>query len=177
MRKIFSNPKIAGNGILWVVGLAMQIGGWVNQVIAITLLAFAFLWSTVLLIFWLKNRKKRRDQQTGLKIGVRVKKVSRPADIYSQAQSGIAIKSQEVIVDIILSPLKNMTIDYIELELWGNKYKADTIPMKFIDGPESFPASFRIPKEFTLDTQARICIFANNSNWFSEPFDINFGTN
>ena len=39
----------------------MQIGGWVNQTIAIILLVIAFLWSIITLIYWFKNRHKTVD--------------------------------------------------------------------------------------------------------------------
>jgi len=62
MRKIWFNPNIVGNGVLWIVGFAMQIGGWVNQKIAISLLVIAFLWSIATLIYWLKNRQRLRQK-------------------------------------------------------------------------------------------------------------------
>jgi len=44
------------NGILWIVGLAMQIGGVVNQPIAYLLLSIAFCWSIGSIIYWWKNK-------------------------------------------------------------------------------------------------------------------------
>lgn len=58
MRKYLFAPSIVGNGILWIVGLAMQIGGWVSQPIAFGLLAIAFIWSLVTIGYWLKNKNK-----------------------------------------------------------------------------------------------------------------------
>lgn len=59
MPKTLFNPIIVGNGILWIVGIAMQIGGWVNHTIALILLVIAFLWSIIYLVYWLKNRHKK----------------------------------------------------------------------------------------------------------------------
>lgn len=62
MRKIWFNPNIGGNGVLWIVGAALQIGGWVNQKIAISLLVIAFIWSIATLVYWLKFRYKKTDK-------------------------------------------------------------------------------------------------------------------
>ncbi len=58
MGKLFI-PVIALNGILWIVGLAVQVGGWVNQAIAIVLLVIALLWTIGLVWYW---RKKGKDK-------------------------------------------------------------------------------------------------------------------
>lgn len=70
MRKFWFSPSIVCNGLLWLLGIAMQISGWVNQTIAISLLAIAFLWSIATLIYWLKNRqqsRQRNETKTGVK--------------------------------------------------------------------------------------------------------------
>lgn len=59
MRKIWFNPNIVGNGMLWIVGIAVQIGGWVSQPIAIFLLIIAFIWSIATLGYWLRFRHKK----------------------------------------------------------------------------------------------------------------------
>jgi hypothetical protein len=58
MHRLFI-PSIVANGILWLVGVAVQIGGWVNQAIAITLLVIAFLWTLASVVYWLRNRNKK----------------------------------------------------------------------------------------------------------------------
>jgi len=52
-----------GNGIFWIVGSAMQIGGWINQRIAIALLVVAFIWTIISVIYHLLNK---RGKITGL---------------------------------------------------------------------------------------------------------------
>ncbi len=63
MRKFWFSPSIVGNGLLWIVALAMQIGGWVNQAIAFTLIGFAILWSVMTFLYWLIWRKKDTGKQ------------------------------------------------------------------------------------------------------------------
>lgn len=58
MRKFWFNPNTFGNGFLWLVAVAMQIGGWVNQIFAYILLGIAFLWTLCTIIYWLKWSKK-----------------------------------------------------------------------------------------------------------------------
>jgi len=64
MPKLFS-PGIVGNGFLWIVALAMQIGGWENQVVAAGLLVIALLWSAAAATYWLAIRKHPRLGQFG----------------------------------------------------------------------------------------------------------------
>jgi membrane-bound ClpP family serine protease len=59
MRKFWLSPNFVGNAILWIVGIALQIGGWVSQPIAYILFSVAFVWSILMLIYWLKSRKKK----------------------------------------------------------------------------------------------------------------------
>jgi hypothetical protein len=61
MRRFFS-PSIVGNGILWLVGLAMQIGGWVSHTIAYILLAIAAIWSLCSVVYWRKNKGKKQPE-------------------------------------------------------------------------------------------------------------------
>jgi len=41
----------------------MQIGGWVNQKVAISLLCLAFFWTAASVIYWLRRRKGGRGMQ------------------------------------------------------------------------------------------------------------------
>jgi hypothetical protein len=59
MRKALLNPNIFGNGILWIVAVAIQIGGWGSQSIAIFLLVIAFIWSIATVVYHVKNRKDK----------------------------------------------------------------------------------------------------------------------
>ena len=66
MRKIWYAPQNVGNGVLWLVGFAMQIGGWVNQQVAIGLLIGAGVWTAVSLIRW--RRKTKTEQPTAITV-------------------------------------------------------------------------------------------------------------
>jgi hypothetical protein len=55
---------VVGNGILWLVGGALQIGGWTSPPIAYVLLAAAFIWTVCSVIYWRSH--KRDDAQLAL---------------------------------------------------------------------------------------------------------------
>ncbi len=63
MRKFLFSPYILANGILWLVGAAIQIGGWTNQVVAIVILVIASIWTVAAIIYWLVERKRLRPSQ------------------------------------------------------------------------------------------------------------------
>lgn len=65
------SPNRAGNAILWVVGLAVGIGGWFNQSVAVILLSIAFLWTIASLLYWLK---KHRNETHELEITIKPSK-------------------------------------------------------------------------------------------------------
>jgi len=58
MRRFWLSPNTVGNGILWLVGIALNIGGWVSHTIAYVLFGVAFAWSLYTGIYWWKNRKR-----------------------------------------------------------------------------------------------------------------------
>lgn len=58
MRKFWFSPNIFANGFLWLVGLAMQIGGWVSHLVAYILLGIALIWSICIFIYWITNKDK-----------------------------------------------------------------------------------------------------------------------
>ena len=51
--------NFVGNGLLWLVGLAMQIGGWVSHTIAYVLLGVAFTWTLCTCIYWWRHRGEK----------------------------------------------------------------------------------------------------------------------
>lgn len=69
MRKFLFSPSILANGLLWLVGAAMQIGGWTNQVAAITILVIASVWTVAAIIYWLVGRKRLRPSQEQVILG------------------------------------------------------------------------------------------------------------
>ena len=79
-------------------------------------------------------------------------------------------------IDIILSPLKPMTLDILALELWGKRFYVEKLPETTIKETSNYMMLFIVPKEFAIDTkEARIYALAGNSEWYSEPFPIIFG--
>jgi hypothetical protein len=63
MRKFLFSPYVYINGILWLVGAIMQVGGWTNQIAAIAILGVASAWTIAFLIYWLVGRKRLRPSQ------------------------------------------------------------------------------------------------------------------
>ena len=49
-------PSIVGNGVLWLVAVAMQIGSWQNQGVAYLLLVAAILWTLISIVYWSRHR-------------------------------------------------------------------------------------------------------------------------
>jgi len=58
MRKFWLSRNVFANGFLWLVGLAMQIGGWISPIIAFVLLGIAFVWSICTFIYWQRNKDR-----------------------------------------------------------------------------------------------------------------------
>jgi hypothetical protein len=58
MWKYWLSPNITINGLLWLVGIAMEIGDWTSHFIAYILLGIALLWSICTLIYWSLNKDK-----------------------------------------------------------------------------------------------------------------------
>jgi hypothetical protein len=57
MSEWWFKPSVVANGVLWLVGFAMEIGGWVSHTVAYALLAIALIWSVATIIYWRKKRK------------------------------------------------------------------------------------------------------------------------
>jgi hypothetical protein len=62
MWRKWHSPNNIANGLLWLVGLAVQIGGWANQTIAFTLLGIALLWTLASVIYWLVKRTHKGNK-------------------------------------------------------------------------------------------------------------------
>jgi hypothetical protein len=56
VRKFWLSPKTVGFAIPLLVGVALEIGGWVSHAIAYTLFACSFVWLMLALIYWRKHR-------------------------------------------------------------------------------------------------------------------------
>lgn len=64
MRKFWLSPKTVGFAIPLLMGVALEIGGWVNHAIAYTLFTVSFVWLVFALFYWRKYRKD--EAQLGL---------------------------------------------------------------------------------------------------------------
>lgn len=104
MRKYLLSPNIVGNGVLWIAGTAMQIGGWVNQTFAIILLAIALLWSIISVVHWFKNKRDKKN----LNNNDTPKTLKDVGNILTKYyQSGIALINTEIINDTEFSDWKD----------------------------------------------------------------------
>ena len=56
MGRFWLSPKTVGFAIPLLVGVALEIGGWVSHAIAYTLFAGSFVWLMLALIYWRKHR-------------------------------------------------------------------------------------------------------------------------
>ena len=173
-------PSIVGNGILWVLGAAMQIGGWINQTVAIMLLVIAFLWSSASLTYWLKNRRKQTGLETGikpivdLKMGAKIEEI-RTSGYYDKAEGGYPEGDKELAIRIAFQPSRSMTLDVLALQLWGERYEAKARPIRTLKKPDNYKVMFHIPRVAAINTEnAQIYALAGNQEWYSEQFPINF---
>jgi hypothetical protein len=64
MRKFWLSPNIVLNGILWLVALAVQIGGGVSHTVAYVLFGIAFIWSLCTLAYWWTRKGKKQLETT-----------------------------------------------------------------------------------------------------------------
>jgi hypothetical protein len=63
MRKFWLSPNTVGNGILWLVGAALQIGDWTSPTVAYVLFGIAFVWLIITVIYWLRNKDRYEAMQ------------------------------------------------------------------------------------------------------------------
>ena len=78
-------------------------------------------------------------------------------------------------VNAILSPLKPMKIDLIEVKLCGKTYKANEQLNDYIKDSQSYQFTFDVPPEVTINTNdVKIIAWSNNQPYESNPFEINF---
>ena len=57
MREFWLSPKTIGFAIPLLVGVALEIGGWVNHIVAYILFAISFIWLVIAIIYWRKHKK------------------------------------------------------------------------------------------------------------------------
>jgi hypothetical protein len=57
MRGFWLSPKTVGFAIPLLVGVALEIGGWVNHAVAYAFFAVSFVWLVFALAYWRKHRK------------------------------------------------------------------------------------------------------------------------
>lgn len=189
MRKFWYNPNIVGPGLLWLVGLAMQIGGWVNQSIAITLLVIAFLWFIAFAFYWLKKWKKASSATDDLKMEV-------SQAFYSSTKIEHSDRGQRashfiVKVELALHIKKpNIQLSWIRLYIAGKYLEpVKSLPLLRDDirySDETYELIFEVPVHTFLkgrysigsirpdksNPEAQIYMKASGQDWYSKPFSI-----
>ena len=181
------------DGILALIGLGdlfvPEIKSWV---FAGVIWGIAVMWAIFILVLWINDRKIQKQTESiklnenvkseaNLKIGAKVDKIITLS--YSTAMSGsegnfiyISEGDKIIHVDVILSPSKPMTLAILSLDIWGKRFDALNMPTNILKTSDNYNLGFNIPKSLASTTkEARIYALANNSEWFSEPFLIDFG--
>lgn len=64
MRKFWLSPKTIGFVFPLLVGIAFEVGGWVNSTAAYALFVVASVWAACALIYWWRNIKGKRSEIT-----------------------------------------------------------------------------------------------------------------
>jgi hypothetical protein len=139
------------------------------------------LWLIILLVRKHSIVKIEVEKPPVLKIGARVNKIITLN--YSTAMSGsegnfiyLSEGDKIIHVDVILSPSKPMTLAILSLDVWGKRFDVLNMPTNILKTSDNYNLGFNIPQSLASTTkEARIYALANNSEWFSEPFLIDFG--
>jgi hypothetical protein len=96
--------------------------------------------------------------------------------------------TKNLTANIKLKPTRPVTVDILSLYLWGEKYVAKTwkeyedkrpeqinVTPITITSPKSYIVFFDVPKESAINSEnVKIYAFANNKEYYSEPFGIKF---
>ena len=166
--------------------MSVAIGGlstYLKPVIGIPVFVVLFGLGIWLLIRAYRTDKKKPEleNKSELKIGAKVNKIITLG--YSAAMSGsegnfiyLSEGDKIIHVDVILSPSKPMTLAVLSLDIWGKRFDVMDMPTNILKTSDNYSLGFNIPQKLALTTkEARIYALANNSEWFSEPFLIDFG--
>ena len=96
--------------------------------------------------------------------------------------------TKKLTANIKLKPGRPVTVDILSLYLWGERYEAKTwkeyddkpgelisvTPITITD-PSSYIVFFYVPEESAINSEdVKIYAFANNKEYYSEPFGIKF---
>lgn len=145
------SPNITGNAILWIVAVAIQIGGWVNQRIAITLLVIAFIWSAISVIYWIKKRKRAGKVKPSLRVVVnRVKIDDSPKTGWVVFSVSMSLESSAPI------QLSKLDFDYSpELSIYplcpamkGPYPPLGGLPTTLVERIESYEVKYEVPGKY-----------------------------
>jgi len=166
MRKFWFSPGIVGPAIIFLLGVAVEIGGWVNPIVAYVLFGIAGVWALCTLVYW--QRSKGRRQLEILKISYRCQKWQFPnpnlpnEDIKRMVKIGIDYNpSQKMQIAKI-----SIKTDNVLKEAWG-QHQFD------IDKPEYHESWFSLPDIPAGIKKAKLVVLANNKLWESDEFDLN----
>lgn len=118
-----------------------------------------------------------------LMVGANTKSIS-TYDYYARAFQNRDEGDRKLILNVVLNPTRDIVMDSLAIELWGEKFEIQTLDMSDFAEPLA-PMLYRdishiegyadIPKQSAINTRAaRVVALANGIEWFSEPFSINF---
>ena len=173
-----------------VIGIASNfigIGGgamlaFLGQTIWAWILATIFIIGGIIfLIYGLKKSKRERQtkiKEPEVKITAKIASIE-PYSYYDEAFSGNTNHSRNnlkitlAVSFELLSPIK---IEILELIANGQVFKPEKIDKRLIRTSETLQFVFSVPKTTAITWQnVKIIVFADNTKWESDPFNIDFG--
>ena len=155
MRKFWFSPGIVGPAIIFLLGIAVEIGGWVNHIVAYVLFGIAGVWALCTFAYW--QRSKGRRQLEILKISYRCQKWQFPNPNLPNEDIERMVK-----IGIDYNPSQKMQIAKISI-------KTDNV-LKEAWGQHQFQSLPYIPAGIK---KAKLVVLANNKLWESDEFDLN----
>ena len=166
MRKSWFSRRIVGPGIIFLVGGALEIGGWVNHIVAYILFGIAGIWALCTFVY--RQRSKGRRQLEILKISYRCQNWRFPNPNLPNEDIERMVK-----IGIDYNPSRKMQIakisiktDNIQKEAWG-QHQFD------IAKPEYHESWFSLADIPAGIKKAKLVVLADNKLLESDEFDLN----
>jgi hypothetical protein len=109
-----------------------------------------------------------------LTLGAQVRRIS-CYGFHNKAYAGYR-RDRELTLDVRISPTAPVILDKLGVMLWGQRFDADSLPVRLINGVTGYSLVLRIPGKLVVDTDdAKVYACANGAEWISEPFNVDFG--
>jgi hypothetical protein len=170
-------PTIGGNAILWLVAAAMQVGGWINDIVAYCLLGIAFLWSIGIIIYCCRERRERRKVRNDISHGSWPLKI-----VLKSAHLGGTTRDASLAVKFLVNPLEPVILG--ECKVLGLSYSS-LYPMldrtddaqewkvgEQLDKPRTYKLMFSVAPPLNPNDEVSIQIEAGGYECKSNPVKL-----